>query len=67
MAAKRPSIDGVLVAQITDLHIGFDRDNLHELNVRRLNLVIDQLNAMSPKPSLLLVLAGSLLGEGLFQ
>ena len=55
MATKRPSIDGVLVAQITDLHIGFDRDNPHEINVRRLNLVIDQLNAMRPKPSLLLV------------
>ncbi len=53
--ARRPSIDGALVAQITDLHIGFDRDNPHELNVRRLNLVIDQLNAMRPKPSLLLV------------
>ena len=57
--AKRPSIDGILVAQVTDLHIGFDRDNPHELNVRRLNMVIDQLNDMRPKPSLLLV-AGDL-------
>ena len=40
---------------MTDLHIGFDRDNPHELNVRRLNMVIDQLNAMRHKPSLLLV------------
>ena len=55
MAARRPSIDGVLVAQITDLHIGFDRGNIHELNVRRLNMVIDQLMAMRPRPSLLLV------------
>jgi len=53
--ARRPSIDGVLVAQVTDLHIGFDRDNPHELNVRRLNMVIDQLNAMRQKPSMLLV------------
>jgi 3',5'-cyclic-AMP phosphodiesterase len=53
--AKRPSIDGILVAQITDLHIGFDRDNPHELNVRRLDLVIDHLNSMRQKPSLLLV------------
>jgi 3',5'-cyclic AMP phosphodiesterase CpdA len=53
--AKRPSIDGILVAQVTDLHIGFDRDNPHELNVRRLNMVIDELNEMRPKPSLLLV------------
>lgn len=63
MASKRPSIDGVLVAQITDLHIGFDRDNVHEINVRRLNLVIDQLNAMRPKPSLLLV-TGDLVENG---
>ncbi len=61
--AKRPSIDGTLVAQITDLHIGFDRDNPHELNVRRLNMVIDQLNAMRPKPSLLMV-TGDLVERG---
>ncbi len=53
--AKRPSIDGILVAQVTDLHIGFDRGNPHEFNVGRLNLVIDTLNAMRPKPSLLMV------------
>lgn len=61
--AKQPSIDGVLVAQVTDLHIGFDRDNPHELNVRRLNLVIDHLIAMRPKPSLLLV-TGDLVEHG---
>ena len=63
MSAKQPSIDGILVAQITDLHIGFDRGNLHELNVRRLNLVIDQLNDMQPRPSLLLV-TGDLVENG---
>ena len=61
--AKRPSIDGILVAQITDLLIGFDRDNPHELNIRRLNMVIDQLNEMRPKPSLLLV-TGDLVEHG---
>ncbi|MCF2513462.1 phosphodiesterase [Sphingomonas sp. G124] len=61
--AKRPSIDGTLIAQVTDLHIGFDRDNPHELNVGRLNLVIDRLNAMRPKPSLLLV-TGDLVEAG---
>ena len=55
MSTKQPSIDGILVAQITDLHIGFDRGNPHELNVRRLNMVIDHLKAMTPLPSLLLV------------
>jgi Icc protein len=45
----------MLIAQITDLHIGFERDNPHELNVRRLNMVIDQLNDMTPRPDLLIV------------
>ena len=61
--AKRPSIDGILVAQITDLHIGFDRDNPHEMNVRRLNMVIDHLNEMRQKPSMLLV-TGDLVEHG---
>ena len=53
----------MLIAQITDLHIGFDRDNPHELNIRRLNLVIDQLNEMSPKPDLVIV-SGDLVENG---
>ena len=63
MTTKQASIDGILVAQVTDLHIGFDRGNPHELNIRRLNMVIDQLNAMRPKPSLLLV-SGDLVENG---
>jgi 3',5'-cyclic AMP phosphodiesterase CpdA len=54
---------GLLVAQITDLHIGFDRDNPHELNVRRLALAIDQLSAMVPPPDLLVV-SGDLVENG---
>lgn len=53
----------MLIAQITDLHIGFDRDNPHELNVRRLNMVIDELNERKPKPDLLLV-TGDLVENG---
>ena len=53
----------MLIAQITDLHIGFDRDNPHELNVRRLNLVIDELNEMSPRPEMLLI-TGDLVENG---
>lgn len=45
----------MLIAQITDLHIGFDRDNPYELNVRRLNMVVDQLNELRPRPDLLIV------------
>jgi 3',5'-cyclic-AMP phosphodiesterase len=53
----------MLIAQITDLHIGFDRGNPHELNVRRLNMVIDEISEMSPKPDLLLV-TGDLVENG---
>ena len=53
----------MLIAQITDLHIGFDRNNPHELNVRRLNMVIDDLNERSPRPDLLLV-TGDLVENG---
>ena len=61
--ARQPSIDGILVAQITDLHIGFDPGNLHELNVRRLNLAIDHLSEMDPRPSMLIV-SGDLVESG---
>lgn len=53
----------MLIAQITDLHIGFDRGNRHELNVRRLNMVIDQINALRPRPELLIV-SGDLVEHG---
>src|SRR5687767_3733152 len=53
----------MLIAQISDLHIGSDRDNPHEVNVRRLNFVIDRLNAMHPRPDLLLV-TGDLVEHG---
>jgi 3',5'-cyclic-AMP phosphodiesterase len=53
----------VLIAQITDLHIGFDRDNPHELNVRRLNMVVDQIGELRPRPDLLIV-SGDLVEHG---
>lgn len=53
----------MLIAQITDLHIGFDRDNPHEVNVRRVNLVIDQINELRPRPDLLIV-SGDMVENG---
>jgi len=40
----------MLIAQLTDLHIGFDLDNPDELNVRRLASAIDYLKALTVKP-----------------
>src|SRR4029453_2511690 len=54
-AQEQDGRPNMLIAQITDLHIGFDRGNSHELNVRRLNLVIDELNERSPRPELLII------------
>jgi Icc protein len=45
----------VLVAQITDLHLGFDPGNPDEVNRRRLDRTLSRLAAMKPRPDLLLV------------
>jgi 3',5'-cyclic-AMP phosphodiesterase len=45
----------VLIAQITDLHIGFVRDDPDELNLRRLRAVLDRLIHGPNRPDLLLM------------
>ena len=45
----------MLIAQITDLHLGFDPDEPGEANRQRLDRVIAALNALSPQPDVLLV------------
>ena len=45
----------MLIAQITDLHLGFDQDVEDEYNVRRLRAVLARLSAMDPRPDLLMV------------
>jgi 3',5'-cyclic-AMP phosphodiesterase len=45
----------VLVAQITDVHLGFDPDNPDEFNRQRLDRTLATLKAMTPRPDLLLV------------
>ena len=45
----------MLVAQITDLHLGFDPDNPDEFNRQRLDRTLATLKAMTPRPDLLLV------------
>ena len=43
----------MLIAQITDMHLGFDPDNPAEFNRKRLDKVIQSLNALDRTPDLL--------------
>ena len=45
----------MLIAQITDIHLGFEPGNPRESNRLRLDRVIAALNALSPQPDCLLV------------
>ncbi|RZJ97440.1 MAG: phosphodiesterase [Novosphingobium sp.] len=45
----------MLIAQITDVHIGFDRENPDELNMQRLRAVIARLAQGPNRPDLLLM------------
>lgn len=54
----------VLIAQITDCHIGFDRDDPEEDNVQRLRAVLERLRDGPNRPDLVL-LSGDLTNSGL--
>ncbi|MBV9931881.1 MAG: metallophosphoesterase [Alphaproteobacteria bacterium] len=45
----------MLIAQVTDIHLGFEGDRPDELNRRRLDAVLAWLAAMRPRPDLLLM------------
>ncbi|MGQ0559128.1 MAG: phosphodiesterase [Sphingosinicella sp.] len=47
-------MSAMLIAQVTDLHLGFDPGNPEELNRQRLDSVLAELVAMTPRPDLLL-------------
>ena len=53
----------MLVAQITDLHLGFEPDNPGELNRRRLDSVIAHLRALDRTPDILFA-TGDLIDKG---
>jgi 3',5'-cyclic-AMP phosphodiesterase len=53
----------VLIAQITDVHLGFEPNNPAEFNRKRLDQTLRTLAAMKPLPDLLLV-TGDLADEG---
>ena len=44
----------MLIAQVTDIHLGFEPNNPAEFNRKRLDQVIKQLKAMMPRPDFLL-------------
>lgn len=53
----------MLIAQITDIHLGFEPDNPAEFNRKRLDQTLRALGAMVPQPDLLLI-TGDLSDEG---
>jgi 3',5'-cyclic AMP phosphodiesterase CpdA len=53
----------MLVAQITDIHLGFEPDNVAEFNRKRLDQVLHSLSELDPQPDLLLA-TGDLVDRG---
>ena len=53
----------MLIAQITDIHIGFEPDNPAEFNRKRLDQVLHVLAHMTPRPDILLA-TGDLVDRG---
>ena len=53
----------MIIAQITDLHIGFGGPDAECMNSKRLKLVIDEMNGMVQRPDLILV-TGDLVESG---
>ncbi len=53
----------MLLAQITDVHLGFDPDDPNELNRQRLDKVLGALCAINPQPDMLLI-TGDLTDKG---
>ena len=53
----------MLIAQITDIHLGFEPDNPTEFNRKRLDQVLERIEALEPQPDLLLA-TGDLTDKG---
>jgi Icc protein len=53
----------MLIAQITDIHLGFDPTNPDEFNRLRLDATLEALRALDPSPDLLLV-TGDIANDG---
>lgn len=53
----------MLIAQVTDIHLGFEPDSPGEFNRQRLDRVLEELAGMEPRPDLLLA-TGDLIDRG---
>lgn len=53
----------MLIAQITDIHLGFDPENPQEFNRQRLDRTLQELSALEPRPDILLA-TGDLIDRG---
>lgn len=53
----------MLIAQVTDIHLGFEPDSPGEFNRQRLDRVLEELAGMDPRPDLLLA-TGDLIDRG---
>lgn len=53
----------MLIAQVTDVHLGFEPNNPAEFNRQRLDQVIRKLRNMEPKPEMLII-SGDLVDRG---
>jgi len=53
----------MLIAQITDIHLGFEPDNPSEFNRQRLDAILRKLGAMTPLPDML-ICTGDLTDKG---
>ena len=53
----------MLIAQVTDIHLGFEPDCPGEFNRQRLDRVLDELAALQPRPDMLIA-TGDLIDRG---
>jgi 3',5'-cyclic AMP phosphodiesterase CpdA len=63
MSAETAGSQRMLIAQITDIHLGFDQGNPDEYNRQRLDRTLRSLVEMQPRPDILVV-TGDLAEEG---